>query len=397
VSRLAILVAVSAAPFVLTATAASSQVTGIVTSRSVSVEDLYDSLSTAGAVPDSAAQYSFPNGSSPYFQAIENYQVSADVTPSEITFANNATSQGYVSMTSSSTVVSVTFTNNGSTTVDGSIDSTILPGGFGFFMDSPQDNPTLSGNAIGDVNQTPPSSLATFQNISGFDAIGIGQSEGYAGFSFDILENGTQVAGYSGSVSLNLSLASPGVNVSVAASAPPALNGFALITPAGSDQAVGYQWNTTEVVVPLGALAPGQSTTVTYETTVSTSTDVQNFNNCPTEDVCPQLLAYSGFGDPIRKSAGTGTDPYFPTFDLSLPTFDPRTGVAGGMTIDGVGPSLPLAGVTPAPFIPIPFSILGPVPEPEVWTLMLAGMGGIGLALRGRRPSARTGRRERAG
>ena len=391
-------VMIPAALWALTAAAASAQVTGIVTSRSVVVQDLYDNLSLSQDVSDSTTQYSFPNGGSPYFQAIENYQVSADVTPTEISFANNATSQGFVAYTSTTTSVAVTYQNGGSTSVTPTLRSTILPGGFGFYMDDPVGNPTLNGTSVGDVNQTPQSRAATFNTISGFVNAGPGDSEGYASFSFQVLNGDTVLKSFSASVALYVQPAQPyGVNFNVVASAPPALNGFGLVTPAGSNSAVGYQWNTTDVDIPLGVtLAPGESGTLTYLTTVTTSTDIQNANNCDVANACPQLLAYAGFGDPIGKSGGNGgdsliADPYFPTFQLGLPTFDPTTGVVGGPPLMGVGPSLSLPGVEAAPYVAIPASVLSPAPEPRTWALLITGVTFVGAALRRRRRAAESG------
>jgi hypothetical protein len=373
----------------LTAAGATAQVTSVGSSRSVTLADGPGALYISGAVGDSAVQYGLPEGD---FLEIDNYQVSADVTPTEITFANNATSQGPTTFTSTSTSVAVTYANSGNTSInDVRLASTILPGGFGFFMDSPQANPTFTGTSIGDVNQTPPSSVTTFDDVAAFAATGPGGSVGYAGFTFQIFNNGTLIDSYSGSVSLFLTMnASNQVVYTVVPSSAPALSGFSLITPAGSDEAVGYQWDTTDVSADLGPLAPGQTSTLTYVTTVTTSSDLTNFAyNCAGAEACPELLAYAGFGDPIRKSAGTGTDPYFPTFELSLPTFDPGAGVLGGPQIEAVTPSLPLSGVTPAPFIPIPASVLDPVPEPETWALMLLGTAVAGVALRRRAATRR--------
>jgi hypothetical protein len=151
-----------------------------------------------------------------------------------------------------------------------------------------------------------------------------------------------------------------------------------------------------------GLLAPGASTVLSYTTTVSAVTSAaSSLGACGGPLGCPSILAYSGFGDPIGKSAGAKgvSDPNFPQFELSLPTFNPTTGLADGPEIKGIAPSLPVPGQTTAQtaanFFPIPSNVLGPVPEPETWVLMIIGLGGVGAALRrGRRHVDRLGHAE---
>jgi len=366
------------------ATAARAQVTGVVTNGSVTVSDPYDGVSVNGPVGNSAQEYGFPNTVS---QAIENYQVSASVTSSSIDFADNVTSQGEQSSTSATTSVAVTYKNGGASKVTASLKSMILPGGFGFYMDDPAGNPTLSGTLVGDVNQTPLSSVGAFTNISGYSTSLPAAS---AGFTYEIMSGSKVLKSYSSSVDMYLS-AGPGgfgLQFTVVPASNPGLRGFAALTAAASNQAVAYQWDATNVNLSLGTLDPLQSSTLTFVSTVTTTTfDLNNLggssNGCTVQYLCPQILAYSGFGDPIGKSLGPGQDPYFPVFQESLPTFDPTTGILEGPMVQAVLPSLPLAGVTPPANPPtIPKSVLSAVPEPEAWTLMLAGLALVGLALR---------------
>jgi hypothetical protein len=356
-------------------------VTGVVGARTVTTNSI-GPINLSGSPGDSANEV----GSGSDTEEAENYQVSADVTSSEIAFANNTTSQGFGASTTTTTSVTVTYANNGSTSVTPSLQSTVLPGGFGFFMGNPAANPAATGFGVNDVNQTPPSTTATFTSFTEYGSNPVAT----AGFTFEILSGNTPVASWTANVSLDMTYSIyTGYSYSVVETGSPALTGFGLVTPAGSDQSVGYQWDTTTLDVPLGVtLAPGQSSSLTYVATATTSTDAADLA-CGTTSPCPQILAYSGFGDPIGGHAGTtgGADPYFPVFDLSLPTFDPATGELGGPKIIGVSPSLLLPGVAPATFVPIPPSVLAPVPEPEMWTLMLVGLG-LGLAggvLRGAR------------
>ena len=369
---------------VAAATAARAQVTGVVTNRGVALSDPYDGVFVNTAVGDSAQQYGFPNTIS---QTIENYQVSADVTSSSIDFATNVTSQGEQSSTSATTSVAVTYKNSGSSKVNASLKSMILPGGFGFCMDDPTGNPTLSGTLIGDVNQTPLSSVGAFTNVFGYSTTLPAAS---AEFTYQILSGSKVVKSYSSSVAMYVTEGSGGREFTVVPASNPGLRGFEALMPAASDQAVAYQWDATNVRVPLGTLDPLQSSTLTFVSTVTTTTfDLNNIdpgdpsNGCTVQYLCPQILAYAGFGDPIGKSLGPGEDPYFPVFQESLPTFDPATGILVGPMLQQVLPSLTLAGVTPPANPPvIPKSVLSAVPEPETWALMLAGLALVGLALR---------------
>jgi hypothetical protein len=354
--------------------AASAQVTGVVGGRTVT-GDRIGPIGVSGAPGDSA----FEIGSGSTSEEVEYYQVSADVTPTEISFANATTTQGYFASTSATTSVTVTYTNNSAAPVTPTLQSTILPGGFGLYEGNPAGNPVATGFGVNDVNQTPLATGASFATTDGYG----GAPQAQAGFTFEILSGSTPVLSLSASVALTLGY-SGGITYSIAETGSPALNGFALVTPAGSDNLVGYQWDTTVLDVPLGiTLNPGQSASFTYISSSTTSTADEDLT-CGTSAPCPQVLAYSGFGDPIGKSAGSGgvSDPYYPVFDLSLPTFDASTGMLDGPRIVGVSPELALADVASPAFIPIPASVLGPIPEPETWSLMIIGIGLAGGMLR---------------
>lgn len=59
-------------------------------------------------------------------------------------------------------------------------------------------------------------------------------------------------------------------------------------------------------------------------------------------------------------------------------------GLFTGPSIRAVLPSIPLDGVPPAPFIPIPKSVLSAVLEPGAWAMTLAGSALTGGARRRR-------------
>ncbi len=371
-----------------------AEVTGVVTDRSVTVQDIYNGFNFAQQVGNEARQFGFPNGSYRDFQTIENYQVSANVLPDEIDFANNVSAHGFYANVTATTTVKVTYRNDGTTAVVPTLKSSILPGGFGFFMADAGANPTLgNGGRLGDINQSPQSGVATFTNAGAFLN---GGPSGQASFSFSILSDGATVKSFTGGVSLyetcDAVCLSSSVQYQVVADPAPALNGFGLVTPAGSDQAVGYAWDETTIDVPLGiTLQPGESATLTYVSSVHAFSGLQNFfnpgnpsPNCLEQYVCAQLLAYSGFGDPIGRGTGGSagvitpfTDPgtimgvNFPVFRLGLPTFNDVTGGVDSPVLPGTLPQLPLQHYSGAP-------------EPESWVLMLVGVGLAGAILRRR-------------
>ncbi len=354
-------------------TAATAQVTGVVTSRTVT----YKAIGPFGAYPDpvSKGNSAFELGSGSTTYQAENYQVSANVGASEIDFADNTTSQGYTAYTSASTSVDVTYTNGGGLLLHPTLQSTIMPGGFGFYMADVTRNPTHQGGlAFGDVNQSPEATGASFANWQAYAGSG---PQVLASFNFSILSGGVTVYSLSDTVSLTIS--GP-FQATVNAADPLPLNGFALVTPAGSMSAVGYQWNATTIDVPLGVtLAPGESSTLTYLTSVTTSTNVLY------PDITAQVLAYAGFGDPIGKTTGAGgiPDPYFARLALGLPTFDPATGTVGLPALPISLPSLALPGRPDAPFEPVPNAVLG-VPEPGSWAFLVVGAGFVGWSVRRR-------------
>ena len=371
----------------LGAFAASADVTGVVTSRTV------DSTSTGaphvvGSVDNGAAQYFTPIGSSPVYNNYNSYQVSTVVDPNYIAFANNATIAGGAGLGSSitsSTSIAVTFTNKTGQSIAPTLESTILPGGFGFYAGDLTGNPTLNNGVVGDINLTPQSKTVNLtQLLAGYYTEPV-WNYGTVSFSFQILQGATVLASYTGSASLNLL-----ANCTPTCSAPDAvqtdaytlsspLNNFGLIASNDPNGAVGFQWDATPVSVGLGTIGAGDSTTLSYVTSVTASIKNPGFVN----DQAP--IAYVGFGDPIGRDAGGGgvNDPNFPLLQYNLlPTYNPNTNQLNSGQFTGYTKS----GFPVHDFTLTSSSSTTPpgVPEPEAWALMVAGIGLTGGLARSR-------------
>jgi hypothetical protein len=381
------------------ATAASAQVTGEVVSQTVNAGSAFN-----GSVGNSSVQFSFDTAGGVY----QNYQTSThiDNTLGKIDFANNSTVQGEGASLITSTNVTVNYTNNTGHTINPTLNSTITPAGFGMYMINSQGNPTrdpVPNGLVGDINQSPE---ATCAFPCGNDVVGIasdGVSEiltlGKVSVSFQVLSGATTVADFSATLSLTGSY--DPANHSIFNVLPPTLvygsttgltlNNFGLIAADDPNKAIGYRWDATPIVISLGDLAAGASTSLSYITTVSAEDGVKGFSS-----ITPQLLAYAGFGDPIGQNAGAlgVSDPEFALMSLGLPTFDTDTGVLSALAFNGYEAPLPLSDVDDTGVIgtvDVPFSnrlanYSGPVPEPATWAMMLLGFAGLGGMLRRARP-----------
>lgn len=146
-------------------------------------------------------------------------------------------------------------------------------------------------------------------------------------------------------------------------------------------------WSATNLNIELGTLGAGQSTTVTYMATY------MSFGTT----TCPDVLDCAGaqvvFGDPRNNGGimargafdamqlldpqpivGTEYDPYMVPFTVSL----------SGDPLPGLPPR-----ITPPPYGQPYFrpAVLGVVPEPATWAMLIGGCGAVGGSLRRRRPA----------
>jgi hypothetical protein len=348
--------------------AAWAQVTGVVTSSTATVE-LRPGVNGPDITTYSGDYLSNSSGDNALGSGGSFASISS-VAPGLVKFQNgNAASGDYVYVTSQ-TDVDITFKNDGAKTVTPTLQSQIAPAGIGVYVGGCNLGALASTceiNAPGAAGET----WADFgpSGVDGNDISG-------ATLDFRILAGGRTIYDLKASVTLEYDPAT-GKNVVVEAvgAARKVLDDFRLISPTGSKSFVGFEWNATDLTVnfPKGLkLKPGQSSTLTYQTTVesfgTTACDVETTTNgC--------VVAYSSFGDPIGGGGGvkpnvaglfsstsddTGaTGVQFGEFAFDAPTFED-----GALTLDGLR------------------SI---VPEPTVWSLMIVGLGLIGAAMRRRR------------
>ena len=358
----------TAAATILAGAGAKAQVTGVITSSTATVTFKPDLSGNNLVYTYSGDQFDASLGDARLGSG-GTLASTSKVFPGLIAFQNgNATSGGYAYLTSQ-TDIDVTFTNNTAAPVTPRLESQILPAGLGVYVSSQcletlTTCPEYSGTG-GFQSFSPDTTAAPFAN----DLAG-------SSIDFRILSNGVTIYDITASVDLVHDPAT-GANTFVdnIAEAQATLNGFQLETAPNSPTQHGFNWQATDIDVAFpGAmtLAPSQSATLTYETTVQTYSRADCFH--VTTNGC--LLAYSSFGDPIGGSmpikpsdlasafAANGLIPgdaisglTFQTFNFNYPTFE--NGVL----------SLQLAAV----------------PEPATWGLTFTGLTLLGAALRRRR------------
>lgn len=291
-----------------------------------------------------------------------SYDTSVVVTPSTVSFeAGNAVSGPFVS-TRSTTAVDLVFTNPTDGVLATTLHSSITPAGMGFYLAD------TSSGCGGNVYTGCPQSLSnlTFSDLRVTGENG-GGSLAFAGFDFSVSQGGSILYQVKGSLNLVYDPKLGAIVQTSVANAASVLSGFTQVTPLGSQSAMGFAWDDTDFVVPLGSLGVGQSTKLTYSTTVET----YSHTGCINSTTC--LVAYSGFGDPIGRGGGTS----FAAINMLSPFSGPT-----GVTFSPSSFNLPTYNKGVLTFLPGGST----VPEPAAWALMLLGFASVGLAARRGRP-----------
>lgn len=297
-------------------------------------------------------------------------QSTSRVGPDVVEFQNGIMVGGPGSFATAFTEVLVTFTNTSDKTVTPTLISVLDPLGLGFYV---------SDLGVGGAGPCTAATLGACAQTSSATFADVGP--GFAGFQFEIINDGVSVYTLDGSI---VATGDGTIDDSGMALASTELLNFRKSTPLGDPSAFGFQWDLTPITLTLSELAPGESSTLTYLTTTYANVDGPCTNASTSTATC--LLAYSAFGDPLKGGTGINNSGSldFGAFDLLdlengisgikfntlaplyLPEFDP---VTGNLTV----------------FLPTTEDGLIGVPEPASWGLMIAGFGMIGGALRRRR------------
>ncbi|MBN8830951.1 MAG: PEP-CTERM sorting domain-containing protein [Sphingomonadales bacterium] len=306
------------------------------------------------------------------------FSATSAVEPDYISFRNGGAASGYFAVTTTHTIVDITFKNDGTTAVRPVLSSTILPAGMGLFV--------AGGSCLNGLTACSPDGsaigAATFADFLPSGVGSFGNALAGASFDFKVLGDGVPIYSLAGDLALVRN--GSGINelITNLSAAQAALDGFKVNSPAGSEQEYGVQWDATPFLVDFAAgsiLDPGESGTLRYETTV-TSFSQASCLILP-DQAC--LLAYSAFGDPIGR--GGGSDPKFARAAFSafsepalLRQFTPSEDDPLGIrTFKLATPTFKDGTLT--------FGAPAAVPEPATWLFMVSGTAFAGGFLRRRK------------
>jgi hypothetical protein len=333
---------------------------------------------SGAVISGSVGSTSFGSGAS--------YASTSQIDDSIIYFKNGNASSGQFTYSKSTTLVDITFTNTGNGPVTPFLISQIVPAGFGLFVGPNGCSENPEGCNPADV--TP----GNFNSFNPVTAGGVPTLDGispdllaFASVRFRIYTNTgeSEFVAYdlTGTLSLTYGGGFGEDNILLASISPElaGLNGFKLDSPPISENSdfLGYIWDTTDIdVIFPSDLAAGEQATLRYETIVET----YSRSSCLSENTSSCLVSYASFGDPVSRRVGgtagrglgdsmkgfgsltneTPSGIFFDEFAFRAPVFNPET---GGLT----------------------FELIGRVPEPDSWALMIAGFGLVGASMRQRR------------
>jgi len=360
---------------------AQAQVTGIVT-RSNAATALF--LKSGPQIFDISASFNGTDiGIESGYEGVRSgstFSATSTLEPDYISFKNGNISGGLYSLTISHTIVDITFRNDGTSAVRPEIISTIVPAGLGLFID----NASCMDRLVGCAPSDPITNAATFGDFAPSSLGTLGNSLAGASFEFKVTGGGNTLYDLAGGVAL-VRDPNSGLNVLVQdlAAAEAALDGFVYTSALGSFQQFGAAWDATDFSVDFGAgslLAPGESATVRYETTVTTFSQV----DCITSPTDACLFAYSAFGDPVGRGGGVNPESGFASL-----MFSPMAVVTPGLIRVFEPSEDDLLKFGELKFQrpefkdgKLYFQLLGTVPEPATWAMMIFGFGLAGMALR---------------
>lgn len=280
-----------------------------------------------------------------------------------VTFESGTATVGANARSTSISGIDITFEN----TNDGTINlspfiSTIIPAGMGFYVQDAS-GPPIDMNPFTGYGQ---SLTTTFGNF--FNATGVGVFA-EAAFDFQVTTLESTLYSLSGLVSLSFD-ANGNVIINENLTGPNGsgrfLNGFSDPPAINNPYALVYDWQATDILIPLtGQLSGYESQVVSYRANVTSWTNAPCINkglNC--------IVAYSGFGDPVGRGGGVEE---FAAFARGFSA--PQANNNQDFVIRSLN------------FDPTTISVFrsAAVPEPTTWALMIGGFGLAGAALRRRR------------
>lgn len=310
-----------------------------------------------------------------------SYASTSDVGPGVIYFKNGNASTGQFTRSISTTLVDITFANDGTETVTPRLTSQIIPAGFGMFVGlaSCPNDPTAC-NPVDPLPGSPP------RNFNSFAPSGQGPEDpsnvlSSASFTFRIYANDFVAYELTGDMALIYGGGTgPNTIVTNIAQAQSALTDFTQQSPEGSEDFIGFTWGATTINVnfaPGTLLDPGESATLRYETIVET----YSRTNCLGGSRSACLVSYGSFGDPVGRAPpgqiGLDNKLAFGSFTLeAAPGTDPT-----GILFDEFTFQTPVFRNGRLIYVLENTA----VPEPGSWAMLIAGFGIVGASMRRRR------------